>query len=429
MRAPLLIKNARVLAVLALVVSLAGATTAANASPASPPPDSSAFSAPVTVAGAPASPQDVVEFLGKLYLTAEDGNGDRRLFAFDGSSFALISDQIVDPVGLTVVGDALYFSGTATNGDSALYWSDGSAVDSTGIFSPDTGRTIAGFGDSLMVANPEDDSFRLYDFDGTGGLNDLGLFVSITGMVSSGANFYFSADPDGSGSRIFMYDGVLQQDLHPGDFSSGFVWDDSLYLALSEQNSSFYRLLSPPDNSLNPATTPLLEYVSDFTNAGDRMYFTALNNLDIGLFSFDGTSATLIPGSPSYPSGLTMFNGVLILTGSFVTVSVCDVTSLSCGSPGGTFAFDGSSFTTLVGVPETARDFTPFAGRLYFDDNGVWKYIEPAALADTGLGDGMLTSVSALGAVALALGLIGVTMARSRTSQNRRRHAHHGDRR
>jgi hypothetical protein len=124
-----------------------------------------------------------------------------------------------------------------------------------------------------------------------------------------------------------------------------------------------------------------------------------------------------------------MFNGVLILTGSFATVSVCDVTSLSCGSPGGTFAFDGSSFTTLVGVPETAREFTPFAGRLYFDDNGVWKYIEPAALPDTGLGDGMLTSVSALGAVALALGLIGVTMARSRTSQNRRRHAHHGDRR
>jgi hypothetical protein len=74
-------------------------------------------------------------------------------------------------------------------------------------------------------------------------------------------------------------------------------------------------------------------------------------------------------------------------------------------------------------------DFTPFAGRLYFDDNGVWKYIEPSALADTGLGDRMLTLVSALGAAALALGLIGVTMARRRRSQNWRSHAHHGDRR
>jgi hypothetical protein len=280
-----------------------------------------------------------------------------------------------------------------------------------------------------MVANPEDDSFRLYDFDGTGGLNDLGLFVSITGMVSSGANFYFSADPDESGSRIFMYDGVLAQDLHPGDFSSAFVWDDKLFLALSEQNSGFYTLLAPPDNSLNPATTPVLDYVSDFTSAGDRMYFTALNNVETSLFSFDGTRATLIPDSPSYPSGLTMFNGLLILTGSFVTVSVCNVSSVSCGSPGGTFAYDGASFTTLVGVPETAREFTPFAGRLYFDDNGVWKYIEPGTLANTGLGDGMMASLRALGAAALALGLIGVTMARVRTSQNWRSHAHHGDRR
>jgi hypothetical protein len=429
MRAPLLIKNARVLAVLAIVVTLIGVTPAANASTPSQPPDSSAFSAPVTVAGAPASPQDVVEYLGKLYLSAEDGNGDRRLFAFDGSAFTLISDQIVDPIDFTVVGDALYFSGTAANGDSALYWSDGSVVDSTGIFSADTGRTIAAFGNRLMVANPEDDSFRLYDFDGTGGLTDLGLFVSITGMVSFGGNFYFSADADGSGSRIFIYDGVLQQDLHPGEFSSGFVWDDRLYLALSEQNSGFYTLLAPPTNSLNPATTPLLEYVSDFTDAGDRMYFTALNNVETGLFSFDGTRATLIPDSPAYPSGLTMFNGGLILTGSFVTVSVCDVSSLSCGSPGGTFAFDGASFTTLVGVPETAREFTPFAGRLYFDDNGVWKYVEPGTLADTGLGDGMMVSLSALGAAALTLGIIGIAMARSRTSQNRRRHAHHGDRR
>jgi hypothetical protein len=370
-----------------------------------------------------------VEFLGKLYLTAEDGNGDRRLFAFDGSSFALISDDIVDPVGLTVVGDALYFSGTATNGDSALYWSDGSVVDSTGIFSPVTGRTIAAYGDHLMVANPESDSFRLYDLANSGGLADLGLFVSITSMVAFGDNFYFSADPDGLSASIYMYDGAVQQDLHPGDFSSAFVWDDRLFLALSEQNSGFYTLLAPPDNSLSPATTPVLDYVSDFTSAGDRMYVTALNNVETGLFSFDGTRATLIPDSPSYPSGLTMFNGVLILTGSFVTVSVCDVTSLSCGSPGGTFAFDGSSFTTLVGVPETAREFTPFAGRLYFDDNGVWKYIEPAALADTGLGDGMLTSVSALGAAALALGLIGIAMARRRTSQNWRSYAHYGDRR
>jgi hypothetical protein len=412
MGAGLVLSNARVLATLVAAVAVVGFASPAHASVPVAPPNSISFGAPVTVAGAPASPQDVVEYLGKLFLSAEDSNGDRRLYSFDGASFSLISDQVVDPVDLTVVDDVFYFSGTAANGDSVLYWSDGSRVDSTGISSPDTGRTIAAYGDHLMVANPESDSFRLYDLANSGGLADLGLFASITSMVSFGANFYFSADPDGSSARIYMYDGVLTQDLHAGDFSGAFVWDDRLYLAFTDQNAGLYTLQAPPDNSLNPATSPLIEYVADFTNAGNRMFFTGESNGDIGLFSFDGTSATLIPNSPSYPNGLTMFNGVLILTGTFVTVSVCAVSPTSCGSPGGAFVYDGASFTTLVGVPETVREFTPFAGRLYFDDSGVWKYIEPGTLADTGTDAEGVAFLSATSVFALALGIIIVTRRR-----------------
>jgi hypothetical protein len=104
-------------------------------------------------------------------------------------------------------------------------------------------------------------------------------------------------------------------------------------------------------------------------------------------------------------------------------VAVCDVSAQNCGLPGRVFAYDGTSFSTVVGVPEEVGEFIVFQGRLYYTEGDLWKYIEPAALADTGLGGGMMVSLSALGAAALALGLVGIAIARGRTSQNRRRHA------
>jgi hypothetical protein len=260
----------------------------------------------VLVAGAPAAPQGAVEFLGKLYLSAEDTNGDRRLFAFDGSTFTLISDEVTDPIDLTVVGDAFFFSGTAANGDSVLYWSDGSVVDSTGISSADPGRTIAAYGTNLMVANPESDSVRLYDLAYAGGLTDLGVFASITGMVTFGDRFYFSADSDGASPDIYSYDGVFIRNFNPGEYSDPFVWKDRLYLAFADQNYGFYTLLPAPDHSLNPAVTPLVEYASDFTDAGSVMYFVGIGPGDLVIYSYDGSGATPVAGSPLFPRNLTM---------------------------------------------------------------------------------------------------------------------------
>ncbi len=402
------------LAVLAVsVVASEGAAHASVPVPPPAPPTSTAYSAPVTVAGAPEAPWGGVEFQGKLFVTAQDANGSDRLYSFDGSAFALISDQIVDPYDLTVVGDKLYFSGTASNGNSVLYWFDGSEVDTTGVYSTSYGRTITAYGNHVMVANPDSGTIHLIDYN-DGSINDIGTFESITSMVTYGNEFYFAGTPDGSYARMYVYDTVLLVDLHPGDYYAPLVWNDQLYLAFAAQNYGLYTLLPPPDWSLNPATFPLVEYVSELTDAGDRMYFRASNAVDSVLYSFDGTTATELAGSPLYPQNLTMYNGSLIFTGDATVLSVCSVSETSCGLPGGTFAFDGTRFTTISGVPDSAGAFVTFQGRLYFTDGSEWKYIEPASLADTGIDAASAVTLGSMGALAIALGLVVTAFLRAR---------------
>jgi hypothetical protein len=370
---------------------------------------SSAYSAPVTVANAPAEPWGGVEFQGSLYLNGQDANGDNRLFAFDGETFTLISDQIEDPSDLTVLGDKLFFSGTASNGDSVLYWFDGSEVDATGITSTDSGRSIAAYdssayGSHIMVSNPDTDGYHLIDYNG-GVINDIGTFDSINSMVTYGDEFYFSGAPTGSFGQMYMYDTIMLSPIHPGDYYQPLVWNDQLYLSFAVQNYGLYTLLPIPDWSLNPATNPLVEYVSDLTDGGDRMFFRGSGSSDTVLFSFDGTTATELAESPLYPQNLIMYNGSLIFTGDAEMLSVCGVSPTSCGLPGGTFAYDGTNFTTVAGIPDSAGAFVAFQGRLYFTDNGVWKYIEPASLADTGIDGATAATLGAVSAFAVTLGI------------------------
>ena len=154
--------------------------------------------------------------------------------------------------------------------------------------------------------------------------------------------------------------------------------------------------------------------MSELTDAGDRMYFRASNADDSVLYSFDGTSATELTGSPIYPENLIMYNGSLIFTGDATLLSVCSVSETSCGLPGGTFAYDGTRFSTIVGVPDTAGAFVTFQGRLYFTDGGEWKYIEPASLADTGIDAARAVTLGVMGALAIALGLIAMASFRAR---------------
>ncbi len=400
-----------------LAVSVVGTAGASHASvPILPPapPSSSAYSAPVTVVGAPEAPWGGVEFQGKLFVSAQDANGSDRLYSFDGTTFSLISDQIVDPYDLTVVGDKLYFSGTASNGDSVLYWFDGTEVDTTGIDSTANGRTIAAYGSRVMVANPESGNFRLIDYN-DGLTTDIGTFESITSMVTYGNEFFFAGTPESDYARMYMYDTVLLIDLHPGDYYEPLVWNNQLYLSFAAQNYGLYTLLPSTDWSLVPATDPLIESAWKLTDAGDRMYFRASNSVDSVLYSFDGTTATELAGSPSYPENLTMYNGSLIFTGNATALTVCSVSETSCGLPGGTFAYDGTRFTTIVGVPDSAGAFVTFQGRLYFTDGGVWKYIEPASLADTGFDPASALSLGAASVLAIAVGAL--IVARRRASR------------
>jgi len=395
---------------MASVLARSGTAHASVPTPPPAPPVSSAYSAPVTVAGAPESPWGGVEFQGKLYVTAQDASGSDRLYAFDGATFTLISDQIVDPYDLTVLGDKLYFSGTAGNGNSVLYWFDGSEVDSTGIFSTNSGRTIAAYdspvyGSHIMVSNPDSDGYHLLDYNGSV-TTDMGTFDSINSMVTYGNEFYFLGNPDGSYGRMYWYDTVLLGQVHPGDFYEPLVWKGHLYLSFAVQNYGLYTLLPISDWSLNPATNPLVEYAAELTDGGDRMYFRGSNSVDNVIYSFDGTTATELAGSPLYPQNLIMYNGSLIFTGDAQMLSVCGVSPTSCGFPGGTFAYDGTDFTTIAGIPDSAGAFVAFQGRLYFSDNGVWKYIEPAALADTGIDASTTATLGAGGAFAVMLGIV-----------------------
>lgn len=98
----------------------------------------------------------------------------------------------------------------------------------------------------------------------------------------------------------------------------------------------------------------------------DTIYFSKYNGSDNVLYSFDGTTVSAVADSPVDPGSFIVYSDALYLTGEV----------------GGTFPlirFDGTDFEPLAGSPAEPENGIVYAGRLYFsasegpDPRTVWS--------------------------------------------------------
>jgi hypothetical protein len=265
----------RRLAVLAAALAVAGLGLAGVA------PAAAVLPPVVQVAGAPAPVGSFVEYNGLLYLAGDDPDGPYSVvWTFDGSTFTELPNSPIGVVDLTV------------------------------------------FDGKLLITAPDDLSmpgwaYMLYSYDGATITPVVHPFDNPSGYFELGGILYFTASV-GDVSQVWLYDGTTF----------------SLVAGTYEDPFSF----------------------SEFQG---RLYFNADADTTPGenelLFVYDPAMAPApavpVAGSPTFPTGITTFNGLGYLGGS-----------------GQLYSFDGTSFTVMPGVAPGTNPgtITAFAGGLYF---------------------------------------------------------------
>ena len=378
-----MIFRARRIATALLSVSLGVAAVIGGGTPA----NATTFTSPVQIEGAPGNPTSGIEFQGKLYFSGTDPQGNRWLYEYDGSSFRIVDAAHQYPANLLVANDVLYYS--AMDADRTWHFlsydgNDWAYVGPTSEYASIESNVLPGSADLILAVPVSDNETRL-EWLSQGSTTVIDTYRYATDLVAFGGQLYFTGMPTGTDYyQMFRTDGTTSELARPGAGVDMTVWNDNLYLGFLDQNLAFYRM--QPDLTLDPAVIPNIEYAFNFTPFDDKLFFTGDTDGPQVLYSYDGSVATPVTGSPYRVDNLTTIGTDLFFTGDRSTVQVCalDVTP-DCADFGHLYQFDGSSITYIADTPGYTNGLIAYNGRLYFDDGTRWMMIEPAAtLPNTG---------------------------------------------
>ena len=365
------------------------------------------------VVDAPMVPDESVEFRGQLFVT---GNSLSQwptglLYSFDGATFTSIDDTYHDVVGLQVINDVLYY---AANDGTTWYVLayDGTTVSQTGLESPVGPIEFLGYETGILALVPMGISdYRLVSLNG-GVPQTVDLFEDARGLTYFDGLVYFTGTPaGGSGSETDRTDGVTVQHDVLVPASNKFAWQGALYFGNVGQQWAFSKMF--PDLSISAAANPPIEFPNHYLPAGDILYFAGTRDNDEYVFSFDGASATQLPGGLRVVGDLQMFNGQLFVSDVSPQVTVCGgEVSVQCESDVVyVYYFDGTSWVQAATAHNSLGGLMSFQNRLYFQDGAKWMFIEPATLANTGVAVSPGLSVAAM---LVALGFFVATVAQRR---------------
>jgi len=342
----------------------------------------------------PYYPSDLTNVNGTLYFAADDGASSTELWKSDGTTAGTVLVKDIEPeVSGPQVNDITNVNGTVFFAvDSLLFKSDGTAAGTTEV-SPGQGVVWFGGSGSTQAIN----------------LNGI-LFLPGFENANGGGEELWKSDGTNAGT-------TLVKEIRPGNNGSYptyltncngtllFTADDGTHgteLWKSDGTAAGTALVKDI-NITNPSGPA---HASDFTSIGGTTLFVADDGVGNGLWKTNGTAAgtTLVkefdaPGSWTYPSYLTNFNGTLffgdggelwksdgtaagtsiVSNAAVSTPLLIDNGTLFFGGGGALWKSDGTAAgTTTVRLVEVSSPLTDVNGTLFFagtDANGtqLWK--------------------------------------------------------
>jgi hypothetical protein len=387
------------------------------------------FDAPSAVAGAPTGVgAESIEYGGVLITTVRHEDTTFTLEAFDGTTFTVLSTAFLDAQNFYVWRDKLYFSAQSVDGWQ-LYVYDGvsvTAMDVTqGIMSENV-QEITALEVALVFTVHFEGQDVLIASTGVVGFF-AGVAVAADGfsaLTSFGGSIVGTERNDGNITQVALGE-TMAHDLATGIWcDTGAVYGEVLYRSCGNDAIGPYLYsLDTAGNFAQVADAPFGP--ENLTVFDGKLYFSAANGSFVNvLYSFDGTTATEIAGSPQRPDNLVVVGDTLMMHfGRYFESPLEGITS-----------FDGTAFTPVMGSSEgsgmgsgfgvgvgSATPFNPrnlmtFGGSLYFSGTstalgttyGFWQVAPGGSGGGSGSAELAATGVSAGAASAsLMAGLLG----------------------
>ena len=292
-----------------------------------------AFSADVfsdiNLFGVSANVDSMVEFDGRAFFSADDGQTGSELWSSDGTAgnTSLFADLLPGlegskPSELTVIGTELFFRAEDDAGEFDLWKTDGTV----------TGTTMVYDANAAGVYQPEQFTssggklfFTAYQIDDSNPSNNTGTELWVHDPVTSGTTLVRDINPSDD-----VYAGPMELTDHNGTlFFSSYGSDlitnptgyDNRELWMSDGTFAGTVLVADIAGALvddgNGGMVQDDSYSSDpteLTSVGTNLFFNA-NDVETGteLYRYDGTNVTLIEINPgpgwSDPKDITSFGG------------------------------------------------------------------------------------------------------------------------
>lgn len=305
------------------------------------------------------SPEELINFGGTLYFTANDGVAGKELWRSDGTAAGTTIVKDIrsgagdsTPGHLTDAGGALFF--TANNGASGreLWKTDGTVAGTTLVRDIRSGvmgsypNSLTSIGGILYFsANDGTSGVELWKSNGTvagtamvRNIRPLGEGSYPYSFTNVGGMLYFSANDGSSGSELWKSNGtaagtVIVKDINPGTESSwpSFITNVNGRLCFTADDGSRGDELFVSNGTASGTLLINLEsengigsHLTGFTNVGATLYFVADDGVNgRELWKSDGTSNgtflirdIYLGASDSFPESITSVGNVVYFTAS-----------------------------------------------------------------------------------------------------------------
>ncbi|MBD1912408.1 MULTISPECIES: Ig-like domain-containing protein [unclassified Leptolyngbya] len=276
-------------------------------------------------------PKELTDVNGKLYVTAQDANGDRELY-FIGPNGAPTKINIntagsSSPESLTNVNGTLFFSALDTSGDRELFYLDANnnpvkvgganGVNSTGSSSPDSLNNVNG---SLYFrATNSSGALKLFIVDPDKNLIETPLTLPgdfYQEPVFIGDTPYYSAQ-DATGDQELYFLGVGYSankiDVNPTGSSSAQSLTEvgsTLFFRAKDADGAWKLYFLGPNNA--PTQVPLNSNLTpeNLIEVDRTLYFTATNSTTGAQQLYYLTRNNAIPVSDNFVANPISLNGI-----------------------------------------------------------------------------------------------------------------------
>ena len=332
--------------------------------------------------------ESMVEFDGRAFFAADDGQTGSELWTSDGTTGG--TTQFADllpgtdgsiPADLTVVGTELFFTARDETGERDLWKTDGTTAGTEIVFDA---NEVGVYGLERLTESGGKLFFTAYQIDTDPGPGDnaTGQELWVSNGTSAGTMLLLDINPDQTG-----YGGDGPQELT----------DHNGTLFFTSYDSDFNRDLWQSDGTT--ATTIKVADLEDLntselTSVGSNLFFAAETPTNgFELYVYDGTTTTMLDVnagfSSSSPSDITAFSGQAYFSAEGSSGSRLlfrsDGTSVSPVT-GGLVVNDPAHLTVVGSTLLFAGTNTTFGRELWKSDgttNELVQDIAPGADADS----------------------------------------------